>query len=167
MINEESLTRKSPSEFVFSLFLLVIGIVILVSGSQSKVDEVETINSRSLPVILSAFVVLFSVIRSIQTYPGLEELRFTEIVDTEMAMRVVVPLTMTMVGYVELVHISGYPVATVVVMLAVLWIHHVRHWKQALLISLFASALSYITFAKLLGMYFPKGWIWKHVPALF
>jgi len=167
MTNEESLTRKSPSEFVFSLILLAISIVILVSGSQSKVDEVETINSRSLPVILSSFVVFFSVIRSIQTYPGFEKLKFTEIVDTEMAMRVVVPLTAIMIGYVELVHISGYPVATVVVMLAVLWIYHVRHWKQALLISLFASALSYIAFAKLLGMYFPAGWIWKYVPSLF
>lgn len=145
------------NELLFALAVLAFGAIYFWQSMLITVEE-GGVNARTLPAIMSGAILLYGLGRAIQLLLRRPESAAPRIAQgRSILLWVVLPLTVEMVVYVQLIHLAGYLLATFLTMLAVFWTFGLRRPLPMILLSAGAAVVMQLIFVKLLGLYMPSG----------
>lgn len=152
----EDLNEPWLNEFLFALGVTVFGTVYFWQARLITVEQ-GGVNARTLPTIMAGAILLYGLSRVIRLLLDRPERTAPARSGPSTILHVVLPLTLEMVAYVQLIHWIGYLLATFVIMLAVFWTFGLRKPVQMVLLSAAAAVVTHVLFVGLLAVWMPEG----------
>ena len=124
MSNDQS--QADWEETVFTVALLLTCVVFLVAAMTVTTHEESGLTSKSLPIILSVAISIFSAVKAISMLRSAHRHQVYLLRTDGITAKIILPLSMTMVLYVPMVMLFGYVLASVMVLMIVLRVFGVR-----------------------------------------
>ncbi len=164
MSNDQS--QADWEEMVFTVALLLTCVVFLVAAMTVTTHEDSGLTSRSLPIILSVAISIFSAVKAILLWRSGRRHQIYLFRTDGITAKIILPLSMTMVLYVPMVMLFGYVLASVMVLMIVLRVFGVRDLVFIFAISVVVGIVADYVFVDTLGMFMPTGWLIETVHEL-
>ena len=80
--------------------------------------------------------------------------------------KIILPLSLTMIVYVSLVMALGYAIGTAFILMIVLWIFNIRQLFLNFMLSVIVATISNYVFVDTLGLFIPTGWLIESIQKL-
>lgn len=164
MSNDQS--QADWEETVFTVALLLTCVVFLVAAMTVTTHEESGLTSKSLPIILSVAISIFSAVKAISMLRSAHRHQVYLLRTDGITAKIILPLSMTMVLYVPMVMLFGYVLASVMVLMIVLRVFGVRDRVFIFAISVVVGIVADYVFVDTLGMFMPTGWLIETVHEL-
>jgi hypothetical protein len=159
MNKSEYITDHLWREAVFLSCLAIVAIIFLIASLQTVVEDDGLLDGRSIPALTSGIIALYAIQRIVSVFSSFKFSKPPRVDLSGIVLRIIIPLSLTMVAYVGVVILVGYPIGTGISMMVVLWIFDVRRIVLNIALSVTAALVSNYLFVELLGMFMPKGWL--------
>ena len=164
MSNDQS--QADWEETVFTVALLLTCVVFLVAAMTVTTHEESGLTAKSLPIILSVAISIFSAVKAISMLRSAHRHQVYLLRTDGITAKIILPLSMTMVLYVPMVMLFGYVLASVMVLMIVLRVFGVRDRVFIFAISVVVGIVADYVFVDTLGMFMPTGWLIETVHEL-
>lgn len=153
-------------EAVFTIALLLTCVVLLVAATTVATHEESGLTSRSLPITLSVTIAIYSAVKVDSLLRSTHRHQFYPIRTDGITVKIILPLSLTMILYVPVVMFLGYITGTAIVLMIVLWVFGVRNLVFNFAISVVVGIVADYVFVDTLGMFMPTGWLIETVREL-
>jgi len=153
-------------EAVFTVALMLTSIGFFVAAAAIAIHEETGLTSRSLPMVISVTISVYSAVKAISLFRLADNYQFHLIRMDGITAKVILPLSVTMILYVPMVALLGYVIGTVMVLMIVLRVFGVRDYVFNFAISVVVGIVAEYVFVDTLGMFMPTGWLIETVREL-
>ena len=152
-------------EVVFTIALMITGIVFMIAAATVDLHENTGLTARSLPMV-SVIITFYSVVKAISLLKLAYHHRFQMIGAEGITVKIILPLSLTMIVYVSLVMALGYAIGTAFILMIVLWIFNIRQLFLNFMLSVIVATISNYVFVDTLGLFMPTGWLIESIQKL-
>ena len=153
-------------EVVFTIALMITGIVFMVAAATVDLHENIGLTARSLPMLVSVIITFYSVVKVISLLRLAYYYRFQMIGTEGITVQIILPLSSAMIAYVSLVMALGYAIGTAFILMIVLWVFNVRQLFLNFMLSVMVATISNYVFVDTLGLFMPTGWLIESIQKL-
>ena len=153
-------------EVVFTIALMIMGIVFMIAAATIDLHEDTGLTARSLPMLVSLIITFYSVVKTTSLLRLTYYHRFRIIGAEGITVKIILPLSLTMIVYVSLVMALGYAIGTAFILMIVLWIFNIRQLFLNFMLSVIVATISNYVFVDTLGLFMPTGWLIESIQKL-
>jgi hypothetical protein len=153
-------------EVVFTIALMIMGIVFMIAAATIDLHEDTGLTARSLPMLVSVIITFYSVVKATSLLRLAYYHRFPMIGAEGITVKIILPLSLTMIVYVSLVMALGYAIGTAFILMIVLWIFNIRELFLNFMLSVIVATISNYVFVDTLGLFMPTGWLIESIQKL-
>ena len=153
-------------EVVFTIALIITGIVFMIAAATVDLHENTGLTARSLPMLVSVIITFYSVVKAISLLKLAYYHRFQMIGIEGITVQIILPLSSAMIAYVSLVMALGYAIGTAFILMIVLWIFNIRQLFLNFMLSVIVATISNYVFVDTLGLFMPTGWLIESIQKL-
>ena len=153
-------------EVAFTIALMIMGIVVMIASATIDLHEDTGLTARSLPMLVSVIITFYSVVKATSLLRLAYYHRFRMIWAEGITVKIILPLSLTMIVYVSLVMALGYAIGTAFILMIVLWIFNIRQLFLNFMLSVIVATISNYVFVDTLGLFMPTGWLIESIQKL-
>ena len=151
--------QDAMMEALFSGALLSVALVLAAAAARIPDVEDTGLTSRALPLSMALAIAGFAAVRVVVLLRAVRGFAVSSATRDGSVLRIVLPLSGTMVVYALLLPVLGYTVTTILALLLVLWIFGVRGPLRVAVLATAAGIASHVVFERMLGLFMPEGWL--------
>ena len=153
-------------EVAFTIALMITGIVFIIAAATVDLHETIGLTARSLPMLVSVIITFYSAVKATSLLRLAYYHRFQMIGTEGITVKIILPLSLTMIVYVSLVMALGYAIGTAFILMIVLWIFNIRQLLLNFMLSVMVATISNYVFVDTLGLFMPTGWLIESIQKL-